>query len=1079
MSSLSNIGVSFVNTLDGLSSLALDSLIIDGQKVDLDKYVVKQSAIQQLLLIEEPTLPVHLTSKNYVDTAISTRVAKSGDTMTGQLQMSLPFGIAKPLLLDRATAALPGVGVGLQYNIASTHFVSQYGGAEDVSNGFVSFHLRKDGIINDGNRTDGDLWMTPIIATFKPMIRITNNDISGGRVTYFDVNKTLRSSIVTTNELEFLSGVTSNVQTQLNGKLNLTGGTMTGQINMTVTPTIDQHVTTKSFVDYQDGLRVLKTGDTMTGPLTSTIYYCSGFSIDNYVLVSENQQIKESAITTTKLGYLTDVTSNIQSQLNGKLNLTGGTLTGALNLSTLTASNALVLDGAKNIVSSATTSTELGYLSGVTSAVQTQINNKLNLSGGTLTGTATWNMLAGSTGIDLATYDVNLESRVIKNSSGDKTIWLNEGSGASVRVFGGGIEQLRTDSTGIALPQMGSVDGVLYVNGSNLLMKSGITSTKLGYLTDVTSNIQAQLDGCGKLADTQMWTGTNTFFNSAGPIMKITKNTAPSFLFYPQLRFDAGHDALNRSFFKIDCLEEYKQNPFNASMLILNSQFESPVCIQTGSYEGRFCIANEQWDSSKSKILLYDLGTVANPYSIGLSPGWLCLNSPDKIAMCISGKNNTANSKLTIDSSGIATTDIAASNIRLSNGSSLFVGPADASSFRVHHTGTDSYLDYGTNSMTIRRNDGSNNITQAAYIDSTGKWVYAPGGSGFGVERVNVFGGLTLQSSTFDGSNQLRFIHNYPSGPECTQYTAQVGSQYTINWKWGETAILSLFDDKAGQRDAVTRARAYVQYDDFIISHINRITSADLFGVAQDFQLGGVTHFRLYGGRVSSTNGYMAWDLRNGGGMTGGAFYFNSLVWSTVGTITYNQNITHTGVMQQTSAGDATHYYWSGNQAAGSWALQANLGLNTFSFWRFDGANWIRRADMDAGGNLIPLSDEKFKTDILPIKKHRSLERVLRLEPKTYRLIDDPRKKSMIGLIAQEVEKVIPHCVSSSRAVLKVPKQKIDVIDEKEAHVEETEHEHVHEGKSLCYQDLTLHLVNCIQVLHERIKELETKLSMR
>lgn len=45
-------------------------------------------------------------------------------------------------------------------------------------------------------------------------------------------------------------------------------------------------------------------------------------------------------------------------------------------LSAETVSRALQLDGSGNIESSATTSTELGYLSGVTSAIQTQLDNK-------------------------------------------------------------------------------------------------------------------------------------------------------------------------------------------------------------------------------------------------------------------------------------------------------------------------------------------------------------------------------------------------------------------------------------------------------------------------------------------------------------------------------------------------------------------------------------------------------------------------------------------------------------------------------------------------------------------------------
>ena len=59
------------------------------------------------------------------------------------------------------------------------------------------------------------------------------------------------------------------------------------------------------------------------------------------------------------------------------------TITGAattITSSNLTASRALVSDGSGKVATNAVTSTELGYLSGVTSAIQTQLNAKLTTS---------------------------------------------------------------------------------------------------------------------------------------------------------------------------------------------------------------------------------------------------------------------------------------------------------------------------------------------------------------------------------------------------------------------------------------------------------------------------------------------------------------------------------------------------------------------------------------------------------------------------------------------------------------------------------------------------------------------------
>jgi hypothetical protein len=78
-------------------------------------------------------------------------------------------------------------------------------------------------------------------------------------------------------------------------------------------------------------------------------------------------------VDSTEIGYLDGVTSAIQTQINSKqATITGGATT--ILSSNLTASRALVSDGSGKVAVSAVTATELGYVSGVTSAIQTQLN---------------------------------------------------------------------------------------------------------------------------------------------------------------------------------------------------------------------------------------------------------------------------------------------------------------------------------------------------------------------------------------------------------------------------------------------------------------------------------------------------------------------------------------------------------------------------------------------------------------------------------------------------------------------------------------------------------------------------------
>lgn len=135
-----------------------------------------------------------------------------------------------------------------------------------------------------------------------------------------------------------------------------------------------------------------------------------------------------STVTSNELSYVSGVTSSIQTQLNGKeptittvpISKGGTNSNTALNnnrimisssgaiveTAAITASRALASDASGLPVASATTSTELGYVSGVTSSIQTQLNGKEP----TIT---TLSATKGGLGTDASAF-----TGVVKSSSG-------------------------------------------------------------------------------------------------------------------------------------------------------------------------------------------------------------------------------------------------------------------------------------------------------------------------------------------------------------------------------------------------------------------------------------------------------------------------------------------------------------------------------------------------------------------------------------------------------------------------------------------------------------------------------------
>jgi hypothetical protein len=111
----------------------------------------------------------------------------------------------------------------------------------------------------------------------------------------------------------------------------------------------------------------------------------SDLTASRAVVSSASKVLASSTVTTTELAHLSGVTGGVQTNLDARipsasgaatnLSVVGLTVTGQTNTD-LTASRVMVTDADKKLTSSSVTATEAGYLSGVTSAIQTQLDSK-------------------------------------------------------------------------------------------------------------------------------------------------------------------------------------------------------------------------------------------------------------------------------------------------------------------------------------------------------------------------------------------------------------------------------------------------------------------------------------------------------------------------------------------------------------------------------------------------------------------------------------------------------------------------------------------------------------------------------
>lgn len=175
---------------------------------------------------------------------------------------------------------------------------------------------------------------------------------------------------------------------------------------------------------------------------------------------------------------------------------------GNLIVAGLTANRAVTTDANKQLTSSATTATELGFLSGTTSSVQTQINGKVSKSGDTMTGSLT--LPAGTTASPSLQFSGSTNTGITAQVSNTLSFDTN------------GSERMNISPSGTVSINGFTTAGVVHNNASGALSSSLIVNADIDAAAAIVDTKLATISTAGKVANSAT---TATSANTANAIV--------------------------------------------------------------------------------------------------------------------------------------------------------------------------------------------------------------------------------------------------------------------------------------------------------------------------------------------------------------------------------------------------------------------------------------------------------------------------------------------------------------------------------------------------------------------------------
>ncbi len=230
-------------------------------------------------------------------------------------------------------------------------------------------------------------------------------------------------------------------------------------------------------------------------------------------------KIGTGVVNNTEFNYLNGVTSAIQTQLDAK----SATITGAATTivsSDLTADKVLKSDSSGKVAVSGTSVTELGYLSGVSSAIQTQIDGKQNIVAN-LTDIASLANTDGNFIVGNGSNFVAESGATARTSLGLDSMAIQAASG--VAITGGTITGLGSPSAGSDAATKTYVDNLVTGLKTRIICRSA-TTANISLATDLQNG--DTLDGVTLATDDKVLVKNQTTTTENGIYVVVASGTA-------------------------------------------------------------------------------------------------------------------------------------------------------------------------------------------------------------------------------------------------------------------------------------------------------------------------------------------------------------------------------------------------------------------------------------------------------------------------------------------------------------------------------------------------------------------------